>query len=59
MNKKQTQETFPITIKKGSVTVKIYRIRDRNRENYTVSYVGATGRIKRTFADLGPEHSTS
>jgi hypothetical protein len=50
--KKQTQETFPITIKKGSASVKIYRVKNRESVSYTVSHVGATGRVLRQFADL-------
>jgi integrase len=51
-NQKPRREKFPITIKKGSATVKIYEVKNRDARNYTVSYVGATGRIKRTFAKL-------
>jgi integrase len=43
---------FPIRIKKGHATVKIYRIKNRDLINYTVSYISATGRKRRTFADL-------
>jgi hypothetical protein len=32
--------------------VKIYKVKNRDRINYTVSYVDGTGRQRRTFADL-------
>jgi len=58
--KKQAQDTFPLTIKRGFAVVKIYEITNRKRKNrdgepykiYTVSYVGPTGRKRRDFANL-------
>ena len=58
--KRQTQDTFPLTIKKGHAVVKIYEITNRKRKKrngkaytiYTVSYVGPTGRTRRDFANL-------
>ena len=50
--KQTTRERFPIIIKKGCVTVKIYRVKDREGYNYTVTYKKPTGRKKKTFADL-------
>jgi integrase len=53
MKKKRTQEEFPITVKKGHASVKVYKVKNRNLINYTVSYVdGNEGRKRRTFADL-------
>ncbi|HSS16755.1 MAG TPA: hypothetical protein VLQ29_07210, partial [Candidatus Dormibacteraeota bacterium] len=49
--KKQTDK-FPMMIKKAHATVKIYRVQNRDAVNYCVSYVGATGRVRRNFADL-------
>ena len=50
--KRQTQNGFPMTIKKGHAVVKIYRVKNRDLVNYCVSYVSATGRQRRNFADL-------
>jgi integrase len=50
--KKDTSDTFPITVKKGHATVKIYKVKNRDLTNYCVSYVDATGRQRRNFADL-------
>ncbi|MBA2270659.1 MAG: site-specific integrase [Chthoniobacterales bacterium] len=44
--------SFPLTVKKGHASVKIYEVRNRERTNYTVSYVGVKGRIRKTFADF-------
>jgi integrase len=44
---------FPLLVKKGSATVKIYEVKNRDRKNYTVSYLTAVnGRVRKTFADL-------
>src|SRR4029453_1241766 len=46
-------DLFPMLIKKGSATVKIYEVKNRDRQNYTVSYLTAVnGRVRKTFADL-------
>jgi integrase len=50
--KQLTRDRFPITVKKGHATVKIYQVKNRDRTNYTVSYVAANGRKRRNFADL-------
>src|SRR6058998_1944670 len=50
--KQHTRDRFPITAKKGHATVKIYQVKNRDRTNYCVSYISATGRQRRTFADL-------
>src|SRR6266480_7439260 len=46
------QTKFPITVKKGHATVKVYEVKNRKTTNYTVAYISATGRQRRTFADL-------
>jgi integrase len=51
MKKQRQQYEFPLMVKKGSVTVKIYEVKNRDRMNYTVTYVDADGRKRRTFAD--------
>ena len=43
---------FPFIIKKGHATVKIYRRKQCAGWNYAVAYVSASGRVKRTFANL-------
>jgi integrase len=45
-------DDFPMTVKRGHATVKIYEVKNRNRINYCVSYIGPTGRVRRNFADL-------
>jgi len=50
--KKQTQDEFPMTIKKGHAVAKIYRVKNRGLVNYCVSYISANGRQRRNFADL-------
>ena len=50
--KRKTTETFPITVTKGSASVKIYRTINRGVPTYTVSFVGASGRVLRQFRDL-------
>lgn len=52
MKKKQTQDQFPITVKRGHATVKIYAVKNRETTNYTVTYISPTGRQRRTFAKL-------
>jgi hypothetical protein len=52
MKKKRAQDEFPITVKKGHAMVKIYQVQNRNRKNYTVSYVDAAGRKRHNFANL-------
>jgi hypothetical protein len=32
---------FPLTVKKGHASVKIYKVKNRGRVNYCVSYIGA------------------
>jgi integrase len=43
---------FPLIIRSGHAIVKIYRVKDRGRFNYTVAYNKQTGRVKKTFADF-------
>jgi integrase len=50
--KEHTRDRFPVTVKKGHATVKIYEVKNRDRTNYTVSYIGPQGRQRRNFADL-------
>ena len=50
--KKHTQDEFPITVKKGNASVKIYKVKNRRLTNYTVSYIGPTGRQRKNFANL-------
>jgi integrase len=47
-----TRDRFPITVKKGHATVKVYEVKNRKTTNYTVTYISPTGRQRRTFADL-------
>src|SRR5262245_7621484 len=49
---KRAQEQFPMTIKKGHAIVRIYRVKDRDRHNYTVAYSKPSGRVRKTFADF-------
>jgi integrase len=53
--KKQLHDSigkFPITVKKGHATVKIYEVTNRDSVNYCVSYISPTGRQRRNFAQL-------
>jgi integrase len=43
---------FPITVRKGHATVKIYQVRNRDLTNYCVSYISSNGRQRRNFAKL-------
>jgi site-specific recombinase XerD len=50
---KAVMEQFPLRVKKGNVTVKIYEVTNRNRKLYTVTYLTASaGRVRRSFTDL-------
>lgn len=49
---KQRALQFPQQVKKGHATVKIYKVKNRDRTHYCVSYVAAGGRKRRNFADL-------
>jgi integrase len=44
---------FPITVKRGHTTVKIYRTPSRGCDAYTVSYYLGDQRVRTTFADYG------
>ena len=50
--KEQPKDKFPITLKKGHASVKIYRVKNRGAVNYCVSYVSPTGRQGKNFANL-------
>jgi integrase len=52
MNGKKSMEKFPITVKKGHASVKIYRVKNRDSFVYCVSYVAPNGRQRRNFAEL-------
>jgi integrase len=44
---------FPVTVKRGHTTVKIYRTPSRGCDAYTVSYYLGDQRVRKTFADYG------
>jgi len=47
------QSEFPVRITKGHAVVNVYRVRNRDKANYTVAYQSGTGgRQRKTFADL-------
>jgi integrase len=48
----KAKEKFPLTVKKGHATVKIYRVKNRDANYYCVSYVSPHGRQRRNFAEL-------
>src|SRR5215471_871300 len=50
--KESTREKFPLIVKRGFAVVKIYEIKNRERINYCVSFIGPSGRTRRNFADL-------
>jgi len=50
--KEQPKDKFPIIVKKGHASVKIYRVKNRGAVNYCVSYVSPTGRQRKNFANL-------
>jgi integrase len=50
---KKRRPNFPEIVKKAHATVKIYQIKNRAKTHYCVSFVTATGRKRRNFADLG------
>src|SRR5476649_1280878 len=52
MQKKNESQAWPLKIKNGSVTVKIYPTRNRGREAYTIAYHEAGRRTRRMFAEL-------
>ncbi len=52
MSRQKRVEKFPIEIRKGHAVVKIYEVKNRGSSNYCVSYIGATGRMRRNFTQL-------
>jgi integrase len=46
------KEKFPLIVKKGHATVKIYRVKNRDAHYYCVSYVSPQGRQRCNFAQL-------
>ena len=45
-------DTFPLTIKSGSATVLVYRVKNRNREMFQISYHEGATRKRRLFGNL-------
>ena len=43
---------FPLIIKNGSASVKIYRQLNRGKELFTLAYIGANGRQRENYMDL-------
>ncbi len=50
--KTKTKDTFPLTITKGHASVKIYRGMNRGKVMFTLSYIGAAGRVRENFMEL-------
>lgn len=50
MSKKRP--TFPLSVQKGCVTVKIYRVQNKGRTAYTVSYFANGKRSQKMFTDF-------
>jgi integrase len=50
--KQDTQDKFPLQVRKGHAVVKIYRVKNRDALAYCVSYIAPTGRKRRNFAQL-------
>ena len=48
----QAADRFPMIVKKGHASVKIYEVKNRERMNYCVAYIGASGRVRRNFGDF-------
>jgi len=48
-----TTPAFPITVKRGSVSVKIYHTPTRKWDAYTVTHYQDGKRVRALFADLG------
>src|SRR5688500_14665214 len=47
------QEEFPMEVKSGSVLVKIYKVENKERESFMVSYFVGTQRKRKMFAEFG------
>ena len=50
--KTNAKNTFPLIITKGHASVKIYKGQNRGKPFYTVTYIGAAGRVRENFMDL-------
>jgi hypothetical protein len=50
--KSSKAETFPLTIKRGSASVKLYAGINRGKPIYTFTYIDAGGRKRSSFRDL-------
>jgi integrase len=48
---------FPMIVKQGSVAVKIYRVKNKGRESFTVSYHADGKRKLKMFADFEEAHA--
>lgn len=46
------RRVFPMEVKRGSVRVKIYRVTNKQRTSFTVSWFGEGRRQLKMFADL-------
>lgn len=50
---KAKPKTWPLVIRQGNVSVKIYQGRNRGKLLYTIAYIGTDGhRSRKSFADL-------
>ena len=52
MKRKPPPDTFPLVITKGAATARIYRTRNRDKDLFTLAYIGASGRVRLNFAQL-------
>lgn len=50
--KRTAKDTYPLTVTKGHASVKIYRGQNRGKAMFTVSYIGASGRVRENYMDL-------
>lgn len=48
---------FPMEVKSGSVTVKIYKVENKGRDSFTVSYFADGRRKQKMFADFKEAHA--
>ena len=47
-----SKRRFPITVKRGNVSVKVYRTPSNGCQAFTVAYYFGGQRVRKTFADL-------
>ena len=50
--KTNPEDEFPIVIKRGYATVKIYRIKNRDKTLYTLAYASPRGRVRENVSNL-------